>query len=570
MSQVQNNDGEDKHQGFVKHDLAKSLPHPFHSRDGWGGSSQNEEPPLTLAEMRMITLSWAIRQKDNWFEKYKDPIIRAKWREEALAQQEDKLMEEKLTENMIDFVLEELKVYENLIHKESGIQLACDDLVFWSKHMIPDDLTMELKRAVAKLEDIPEDEKDWHPGSNGQVLDLVHPSLYPIIYGRTLVRPKNRKAKPPFDRRLGWAISDDFCWLPSDFKIGKDGEATLASPYINNILPSNSALISVVERLVAAFVPMWERVLGGLDKETLCGTRFYPRIDNAQDGLCLWHNAAEQYPPDSQCLAFPGNTWRERHANWARTKTDLTLPEVNAKNSLNRSHAVTSLEDRTLQIIVKLANIHLTPENPEYHGGSWHVEGMLNERIVSTGIYYYDSENITDSHLAFRTCISAPEYHEQDDDICIRWWYGIERDDHLVQSRGGCPTEGGTCLAFPNIYQHCVSPFSLVDPTKPGHRKIVALFLVDPTEPIVSATKILPQQREWFREAIHASPTSPCHDRFTALPSEIKDIIIDKINNLISLEEAKDERAELMKERSAFVTTFDDQVVNIGYNMCEH
>ena len=30
-----------------------------------------------------------------------------------------------------------------------------------------------------------------------------------------------------------------------------------------------------------------------------------------------------------------------------------------------------------LQIIVKLANIHLTPENPSYEGGSWHVEGQL-------------------------------------------------------------------------------------------------------------------------------------------------------------------------------------------------
>lgn len=30
---------------------------------------------------------------------------------------------------------------------------------------------------------------------------------------------------------------------------------------------------------------------------------------------------------------------------------------------------------RPLQIIVKLANIELTPEKPKYNGGSWHVEG---------------------------------------------------------------------------------------------------------------------------------------------------------------------------------------------------
>lgn len=32
---------------------------------------------------------------------------------------------------------------------------------------------------------------------------------------------------------------------------------------------------------------------------------------------------------------------------------------------------------RGLQVIVKLANIELTPEKPEYEGGTWHVEGQL-------------------------------------------------------------------------------------------------------------------------------------------------------------------------------------------------
>lgn len=30
-----------------------------------------------------------------------------------------------------------------------------------------------------------------------------------------------------------------------------------------------------------------------------------------------------------------------------------------------------------LQVIVKLANIELTPEKPEYGGGTWHVQGRL-------------------------------------------------------------------------------------------------------------------------------------------------------------------------------------------------
>jgi hypothetical protein len=37
-----------------------------------------------------------------------------------------------------------------------------------------------------------------------------------------------------------------------------------------------------------------------------------------------------------------------------------------------------SLRGRKIQCIIKLANIHLTPENPEYAGGSWHVEGAAS------------------------------------------------------------------------------------------------------------------------------------------------------------------------------------------------
>ena len=32
---------------------------------------------------------------------------------------------------------------------------------------------------------------------------------------------------------------------------------------------------------------------------------------------------------------------------------------------------------RGLQVVVKLANIELTPEKPTYEGGTWHVEGQM-------------------------------------------------------------------------------------------------------------------------------------------------------------------------------------------------
>jgi hypothetical protein len=52
---------------------------------------------------------------------------------------------------------------------------------------IAQSLKDSLKAAVQVLEDVPEKYKDYHPGSNEKVLDLVHPSLFPLIYGQSRV-----------------------------------------------------------------------------------------------------------------------------------------------------------------------------------------------------------------------------------------------------------------------------------------------------------------------------------------------------------------------------------------------
>lgn len=59
--------------------------------------------------------------------------------------------------------------------------------------------------------------------------------------------------------------------------------------------------------------------------------------------------------------------------------------------------------DEGLQVIVKLSSIELTPEKPVYEGGNWHIEGMLNEHIAATALYYYDVDNVTESRISFRT-----------------------------------------------------------------------------------------------------------------------------------------------------------------------
>jgi hypothetical protein len=60
-------------------------------------------------------------------------------------------------------------------------------------------------------------------------------------------------------------------------------------------------------------------------------------------------------------------------------------------------------------------------------------------------------------------------------------------------------------ISTANVYQHKVSGFKLIDPSKPGHRKIVALFLCDPGMKVPSATTVGPQQKEWLVEGLAES-----------------------------------------------------------------
>ena len=66
--------------------------------------------------------------------------------------------------------------------------------------------------------------------------------------------------------------------------------------------------------------------------------------------------------------------------------------------------------DSSAQVIVKYAEIVVTPERPEYGGGVWHVEGMENEAICASCIAYLASDNITESRLHFRSMVTDPPY----------------------------------------------------------------------------------------------------------------------------------------------------------------
>jgi len=119
-----------------------------------------------------------------------------------------------------------------------------------------------------------------------------------------------------------------------------------------------------------------------------------------------------------------------------------------------------------------------------------------------------------------------------------------------VQDIGGLITKTNRCVAFPNIDQHQVQPFHLEDPTKPGHRKILVFFLVDPTHRVPSATDVAPQQHGWVTEAMHGAGQNSA---FAKLPVELLTMISNENEGTMTRVEAERYREELMSERTIFI-----------------
>ncbi|KAK0649728.1 hypothetical protein B0T16DRAFT_136264 [Cercophora newfieldiana] len=485
-----------------------------------------------------------------------------------------------------------------------------------SDNAVSKTLQEELRSAVKALEDVPDRQKDWHPGSDNMVLDLVHPSLFPIVWGFTRaleygnvpldgcakytgkgvtvldhpVAETDRDGNPWRDPSLidRWG---SYQWLPAEVSYS-DGKAKITS-YINNLHPAqHKTLYSVLERITAATIPLWEESVNGFaDRRRIKikasgsedwafppGLKFhipgrkgpgslvdpatdepnYEKPEDIRDDDEDWWDEYVEWKGENRILVYREPRKYIPQADLSKPATAEVLPRI----------TLPPVAGENLQVIYKLANIHLTPEKPTYAGGTWHVEGTSTESIVASALYYYDQDNITDSHLAFRQSLSAEDIimiPEQDQYEPLTTFLGIEQEGPAVQPLGKVLTREGRLLVFPNVIQHQVQSFSLQDTTRPGHRKILAMFLIDPYRPILSSAHVPPQRRDWWAEEVRKA------GGLDALPNEIFDLTVDLVDDFpMSWEQAVKHREILMKERSALVKHETENMFEETFSFCEH
>ncbi len=676
--------------GFNSMPVEKEIETPFTQdateRAGYPffhGASEWHAERLTVREVAMLRLMDVLTDKQDFTRKLFDEEITARWKAEAMATPGGMI-----SERAWDWVLSELR------HRVPDFQAARriltydnDSRIAKSDSLVELALQNELKRNVLPLLNVPDETKDWHPGSDGKVLNLVHPSLFPLVYGRSNVLqqggqvsmdnvfelcgkgdvapthsvPDVQLSSPRLARPLASALkptyhSRRFQWLPAEVEFsGNEGTTDVRiTSYINNLHPNqHRELYGSIEKLIGLAVPLWNDVLvrsydtrrrrivafepvyAPANPQPRGSPRNRPRtflspqddgyaeylewvkqylalpepeaIDSDDDegeeggrrGVIAYTGPPEQHPrflalQDELARITSGDPMYRQWSGWFQSphsnavhdkwlrirKAEHPDPgesrtfeawEKYRCSSVYQDRTPIRLQDRFrakgLQVIVKIASVELTPDRPSYEGGSWHLEGMLNEHIVATAIYYYDVENVTDATLYFRQKAQLDESslkYEQDqhEDLCTIYGTESMRNEPAVQELGGVKTPGGRMLAFPNVLQHRVSPFRLVDPERPGHRRFVVLWLVDPQYRICSTRNVPPQRHDWWAE-------EASRNFRVDLPLDISKLIADKVEDYpMGLVEAQNLRLDLMAERTTMTEAVQHDFET--YNLCEH
>lgn len=152
--------------------------------------------------------------------------------------------------------------------------------------MVSPELQQTLLHSFTRLLKDKEASPDWRPNTDGVVNDLVHPSIYPLVYGRSKGFEKEivgvrdsitrwagkgdlitQEIEPkPEESFNGMDIPPEFWsgtyqWLPSNVSFEKDGSVRFTS-YINNLHPTKYPdVYRAIEKLIETCLPMWDQCL---------------------------------------------------------------------------------------------------------------------------------------------------------------------------------------------------------------------------------------------------------------------------------------------------------------------
>ncbi|CAI5508429.1 unnamed protein product [Closterium sp. Naga37s-1] len=375
----------------------------------------------------------SIREKTDWMRKVMDDVIVAKWKEELtnpvrpakayfVRGERDVSLDDpasvvsflrdngkrvvKVDPDLVDYAIKELRWQASTHHPSSPaiavtpvmpvmpevLPSAVDGVYLIPSASFPPDILQPFLQGMHRLESVPEDQIDYHPGSNKQVIDLVHPSLHCLVHGRTRVITEpgyttldvlpwdqmvselgsvadageiaGLATDPEEGSRAGVRrrvedefFSDTFQWLPAEIDVSADGQHAKFRSYINNLHPLEFAeTYRSLEKIFAlAFVPLFNQVL--TDSANPRPLRITADPYSWYEG---WRGDREYDLSDDD----DNEAYIEDREPIQPEVPDFSPPP---EPPMER---VVKLQGRRLQVIVKIASICLTPDQPNTRASS--------------------------------------------------------------------------------------------------------------------------------------------------------------------------------------------------------
>lgn len=278
---------------------------------------------------------------------------------------------------------------------------------------------------------------DYHPGSYNKVLDIIHPSLYPLI-------KKVQKSYSKYDFWNRHYEASNYQWLPSEFKITNDRKCKFSS-YINNLPISQAEMYQQLELLFESILPEFENMWSYINCYKLYNYEGAYLDANKNDG---------KYKQ----LYFTG---------------------------------------QTIQIITKI--VEITLEGKQVLEGAWHVEGMSHENIVATASCTLNQDSLFETLLYFKRTYSVVEAGTLVESTCQNPCQNFRTLlNNILIPLGRTNIKTNSLVVFPNSHIHKVDMKN--NSTKKQTRTIVVFWLINPNIKIKS-TKDIKQQSYDIKEA---------------------------------------------------------------------
>ncbi|KAL5364221.1 hypothetical protein BJX96DRAFT_168121 [Aspergillus floccosus] len=238
-------------------------------------------PILTAKELAILCLINAITDRPDWHRAIFDQHVIAQWREDTIASAS------LINDKTWDWCLQELQDKARQFDRDGRLVVFnTNSGVYKSNTAISSALKSQLSHSVERLllcQTVPQK-------SEADVKNLVDPSLFPLIFGRTKIldggqscgmdanawsscnkedqalsdRPHVVQGGTNWSWEAGRSIwSSKFQWLPCEVDFaGPPGSTDVQiSSYINNLHPTNREMYSAIEAVISGSIKQWNKIL---------------------------------------------------------------------------------------------------------------------------------------------------------------------------------------------------------------------------------------------------------------------------------------------------------------------